>query len=551
MKILRFPALALLLGIGLLAACKQRVRVLKSPPNYSFAFGSKDKLDVRLLHISGITWDNHDNLFYAVNTGSDTLYALDRISRSISEVYPIGAAGDYEDVALFDSAIYILRKDGTITKFTKDSSTGKATITKVGEMSLAGANEFESLYADTAQKALVLICKNCEADDENTVSAYAFYPDSIGFTNKPIYKIDAGKVDSLSPFKTGKFRPSAAAINPMTKKLFILSEESKQLVIADLNGVVNSVFKLSPKLFSGPKGIAFHKTGEMYITNEAEKGKASFVKFAFKDPAEAARKSAAGVPYNFSTPDEKLELGSHLHEISGMAWVPSQEMILAENDEKGDVFTVDFKNRNDNVRKIKFGGKGDYEDIVYKDSATIYMLVSSGSVVKVNLENGEVTGVPETYELPADKKNEFETMYLDEARNSLMLLCKECAGEKKTEVRKAYRFDLASNTFDEQPAYVLQINAIKEILNDATAEFKPSAAAINPVDDKLYIVASVGKLLVVANKLTGKPENVVRLDPKLFNQPEGITITPEGDIYISNEGGTGVATIFKFIRQKK
>jgi uncharacterized protein YjiK len=59
----------------------------------------------------------------------------------------------------------------------------------------------------------------------------------------------------------------------MTKTLFILSEESKQLVIADLNGVVNSVFKLSPKLFSGPKGIAFHKTGEMYITNEAEKGK--------------------------------------------------------------------------------------------------------------------------------------------------------------------------------------------------------------------------------------------------------------------------------------
>jgi hypothetical protein len=30
-----------------------------------------------------------------------------------------------------------------------------------------------------------------------------------------------------------------------------------------------------------------------------------------------------------------------------------------------------------------------------------------------------------------------------------------------------------------------------------------------------------------------------------------MTITPEGDIYISNEGGTGVATIFKFIRQKK
>jgi len=164
-----------------MAACKQRVRVLKSPPNYSFAFGSKDKLDSRLQHISGITWDNHDNLFYAVNTGSDSIYALDRISRSISDVYPLGAEGDYEDVALFDSAIYILRKDGTITKFTKDSSTGKATIQKVGEMNIPGPNEFESLYADTTQKALILICKNCAADDEKSISAYAFYPDSIGF----------------------------------------------------------------------------------------------------------------------------------------------------------------------------------------------------------------------------------------------------------------------------------------------------------------------------------------------------------------------------------
>lgn len=550
MKILKFPVLTLLLCPALMAACKQKVRVLKSPPNYSFAFGAVDKLDSRIQHISGITWDNKDNLFYAVNTGSDSLYALDRISRSINDVYPLGAEGDYEDVALYNGAIYVLRKDGVITRFIKDS-TGQVSIKKVGEMNLAGSNEFESLYADTARKALVLICKSCSADDENTVSTYAFYPDSIGFTNKPLYKFDAALVDSLSPFKAKKFQPSGAAINPVTKKLFVLSAESRQLVIAGLNGEVSGVFKLSGKLFPGPKGIAFHKTGEMYITNEREEGKPTFVKFAFKDPAEAARKSAAGVPYNFSTPDEKFELGTHLHEISGMAWVPSQELILTENDEKGDIYAVDFKNKNDNVRKIKFGGKGDYEDIVYKDSATIYMLVSTGTVIKVNLENGEVAGVPETYELPAEKKNEFETMYLDEERNSLILLCKECYGEKKTEVRKAYRFDLASNTFDEQPAYTISVNNIQEILSDATAEFKPSAAAINPVDDKLYIVASVGKLLVVANKITGKPENVVRLDEKLYNQPEGMTITPTGDIYISNEGGTGIATILKFSRQKK
>jgi hypothetical protein len=75
------------------------------------------------------------------------------------------------------------------------------------------------------------------------------------------------------------------------------------------------------------------------------------------------------VGYNFSKPDEKMELGKHLHEISGMSWVRSKNMILAENDEKGDIFLVDFKKKVDNFQKTKFGGKDDYEDIVHTDTA--------------------------------------------------------------------------------------------------------------------------------------------------------------------------------------
>jgi len=39
------------------------------------------------------------------------------------------------------------------------------------------------------------------------------------------------------------------------------------------------------------------------------------------------------------------------------------------------------------------------------------------------------------------------------------------------------------------------------------------------------------------------------LDPVLFNQPEGLTFAPNGDLYISNEGGEGVATILKFVNK--
>ncbi len=130
----------------------------------------------------------------------------------------------------------------------------------------------------------------------------------------------------------------------------------------------------------------------------------------------------------------------------------------------------------------------------------------------------------------------------------MILLCKQCKHEKD-EIRNAYQFDLSKNIFNTEPVYAIQISAIRDFLKDDKVEFKPSAAAINPVNGKLYVVASVGKLLVVADR-HGKLEQVYKLDPTLFNQPEGMAFAPNGDLYISNEGGEGVATILKFIYRK-
>lgn len=546
LKFFSLPVIVSGLAVLLTVSCKQRVRVLKSPPNYNFAFATVTKLSPRLQDISGIVWDQKNKQFMAINDNSDTLFVLDRSSRAINQAYALGNKGDYEDLAIYNGATYILRSDGMITKFSPDSI-GNPAAAKMGEISIAGPNDFETLYADPDRKALILLCKNCKGDDEKTISAYAFYPDTKTFDNKPVYTIDAEEITKLSPFEAPKFQPSAAAIHPVTKKLFILSAASKQLVIADLNGKVDSVYKLSAEMFPQPEGITFGKNGEMYITNVGVGGKSTFIIFRYKNEEEDTDDTDKPMVYDFANPDEKMELGNQLHEISGMAWIPGKNMILAENDEKGKIITVDFKNRNDHVSEEKFGGKGDYEDIVYNDGV-IYMLISYGSIVKVTTEDSEL--VTKEFDLPEKGNNEFETLYLDEDRNSLIMLCKECSKEKKTEIRTAYRFDLGTESYAPEPAYTIDVNKIREKINDKEALFKPSAAAINPVDGKLYIVASVGKLLVVADKNTGDPEKVIRLDEKLFNQPEGITITPEGDIYISNEGGGGIATILRFKRKK-
>ena len=82
-------------------------------------------------------------------------------------------------------------------------------------------------------------------------------------------------------------------------------------------------------------------------------------------------------------------------------------------------------------------------------------------------------------------------------------------------------------------------------LIESETSFKPSGIAIHPIDGEVYIISSVGKLLIILNR-SGKVQNVIELDPKIFRQPEGICFSPKGDMFISNEGQGGKGYILKF-----
>jgi hypothetical protein len=251
--------------------------------------------------------------------------------------------------------------------------------------------------------------------------------------------------------------------------------------------------------------------------------------------------------YDITSP-QRIDLGTKLDEISGIFWV-SDSVMIANNDESGKIFAINLKNLNDyDYRNVKFGGKDDYEDIV-KVNDTIYMLVATGSIVKITGYKSEETVQSTVVATVPGKSNEFESMYYDEAANSLILLCKTCHKEKD-QIRSAYRFDLASQTLIDTPYYTVDIKAIRTLLDDSRNEFKPSAAAINPIQKKIYMIASVGKVLVIAN-LQGKVEHAFPISPILFPQPEGLTFAPNGDLYISNEMATEErATILKFPYKK-
>ena len=269
-------------AVVLINSCKAKKLVYKSPPHYNFAEVFPDKLDLHLKEISGVVWDTSKDEFIAHNDEMGKIFYLDKDTKIVKDEFEFSPKkGDYEDVAIANGIIYVLRSDGMITKIVTDSS-GKRHPIEAGEIELSGTNDFESMFYDASRKALIILCKNCSSDEKKTVSAYAFYIDSTGFDQKPVFTIDAKKIDELSPRETSGFQPSAAAINPKLNQIFILSSGSNQLVITDLNGEVQSVTMLARKLFPQPEGITFKSSGDMYISNEAVTSKASLLKFTFK-----------------------------------------------------------------------------------------------------------------------------------------------------------------------------------------------------------------------------------------------------------------------------
>jgi uncharacterized protein YjiK len=232
-------------------------------------------------------------------------------------------------------------------------------------------------------------------------------------------------------------------------------------------------------------------------------------------------------------------LHKQLLEISGITYI-NNRTLSAINDEDGKIFRVDFGKGKPSA--LDFGGKKDYEDIAIVDS-NYYVMESNGniSVVPVNDPSGS-----RKVNFKKKSKIEFESLYYDKTTGKLVLLSKEQRMIQDAIV--AYSFDPLSEIFSPEPVYIISLRAVKKLMKDYSAECKPSAASVHPVLNKLFVIASIGKVLMVCS-LKGDVEKVYSLNPDIFSQPEGICFSPEGDMFISNEGLQGKATIIKFSYQ--
>lgn len=138
---------------------------------------------------------------------------------------------------------------------------------------------------------------------------------------------------------------------------------------------------------------------------------------------------------------------------------------------------------------------------------------------------------------------DIEGLCTDTSKNRLLLAVKEKEDGDNTS-KEIYAFDLETEQLRQEPVYTLNLNAqiFDKIKEDPDKRFTPSEIEINPVTGEIYILDGSNPKLLITGK-NAMPKELYFFDKNQFNKPEGLTFSPEGKLFISNEAGDEPANI--------
>jgi hypothetical protein len=256
---------------------------------YDFAHpASTYVVPAQLQELSGQTLVGEGQLACIEDETGDLHFYNLRTQRLDSTVQ-FGPKGDYEDVARVPGGYLVLRSDGTLFKRNGRVTTTYAT-------GLSAANEPEGLAYDAASQTLLVACKSEPGAGLAATkrAVYRLNPTTYHIESKPAYVLDIAAILARSPDaarpgkaakKTGQlsqFAPSAVAVHPRTRHVFVLSARGNDLVELDPQGRLVAAQTLDPALFPQPEGLAFAPNGDLFVSSEAgsKKGQGRLYRFS-------------------------------------------------------------------------------------------------------------------------------------------------------------------------------------------------------------------------------------------------------------------------------
>ena len=260
------------------------------------------KLPMSLTEISGLSCTSISNELFAVQDEIGYIYTLDKTSGEVLKKVKFWKKGDYEGIEYAGESVYVIKSTGTLYEV-QNMGKENQNVVKYNTF-LTRENDVEGLGFDAEKNALLIACKGLPKGEDSYEIAkmkkeiYQFDLATKKMNPEPAYVVSQEMVyDFLSKndvghdadklikyFRPGRnltFSPSALAVHPLSKDIYILSSVKKILIVLSTEGAIRHISLLNKKVHRQPEGIAFSKDGTMFLSNEGKDGTAKIHQFRY------------------------------------------------------------------------------------------------------------------------------------------------------------------------------------------------------------------------------------------------------------------------------
>jgi uncharacterized protein YjiK len=242
-----------------------------------------------LEEISGLSFGFQEKYLITHNDEKGILFLLDPARGTVEHEVYFRKDGDYEGVEMVGDDVFVVKNTGTVYQVKHLMTEGQETI-KHGNF-LNSDNDVEGLCYDSSHHRLLLACKgDAGLNDPTQKAIYAFDLDSLRLDSVPAFTISLEEIQRylatgpelskleklLEYFEEGSeelvFSPSAIAIHPHSKNLYLTSAIKDLLLVVNPEGQVLYLEKLKKTVHQQAEGLCFSTSGTLYISNEGKKG---------------------------------------------------------------------------------------------------------------------------------------------------------------------------------------------------------------------------------------------------------------------------------------
>jgi uncharacterized protein YjiK len=239
-----------------------------------------------------------------------------------------------------------------------------------------------------------------------------------------------------------------------------------------------------------------------------------------------------------SKPAARFSLPRDLAEISGLAW--SGDALLAHGDETAAIYRIDgVRGSVTRVAFLEGRPRDDFEGMAVADSQ-LALISSKGRLYLAKWPATPGTLPYRVVETGLGRGCELEGLAWDAASGALLMPCKRVAGDKRKHGITVRRWHLARGV----PLAPVEVSADK-MKSAGLPGFRPTSIELDPRTGNWMLLSSAEPGAIEMTP-AGAVLRAVRISHGLHRQPEGLALSPAGDLFIADEAAGFRATLTRY-----